>query len=70
MLQRSDGAPDNPINDLLTVVLCTVRCATGQTGAHTDREGWMLPHEAPTAPRTLRAIKGPLGAMEQYTKHS
>ena len=30
----------------------------------------MLPHEAPTTHRTLRAIKDPLGAMEQYTKHS
>jgi hypothetical protein len=51
------------INDLVTVALCTIRCATRQSGAHTDKEGWELPNEAPTAPRPLWAIKGPLGAM-------
>jgi hypothetical protein len=53
----------------VTIALCTVECATRQSGAHTDREGWELPNEAPIAPRPLGAIKGPLGAMENYTKH-
>jgi hypothetical protein len=55
-----------PMRYLLTIALCSVQCATGQSGAHRDREGWELPNEAPTTPRFLGAIKGPLGAMEQY----
>jgi hypothetical protein len=60
--QRSVGAPDSPmpstgqsgahlkrkgpIKDLLTVALCSVWCATGQSGALTYREGWEPPNEA------------------------
>jgi hypothetical protein len=75
LLQWSNGAPDSlmppieslvpvwegkwPIIDLLTVVLCNVCCATGKSDAPADREGWELPNEALTAPRSLGAIKGP-----------
>jgi hypothetical protein len=48
-----------PINDLVTIALCTVWCATGHSGACTNREGWELPNEAPTAPRPLGCVKGP-----------
>jgi hypothetical protein len=81
-LQRSDGAPDSPvppldslvpvwygkwpIRDLLTIVLCSVVCAIGQSGAPIDTEGWELPNEAPTTPKSLEAIKGPPGTMEWY----
>jgi hypothetical protein len=50
------------------MLLCTVRCATGQSGAPADKEGWELPNEAPAAPRPLRAIKGTPKRMEQDTK--
>jgi hypothetical protein len=49
-----------------SVVLCSVRCATGQFGALADREGW----EIPNAPRSLWAIKGPPtrhGAVPNHT---
>jgi hypothetical protein len=36
------------------------------SGAPADREGWELPNEALTAPRSLGAIKEPLGTLEQY----
>jgi hypothetical protein len=48
-------------------VLFTVRCATGQSGAPTTREGSELSNEAPTAPRPFGAIKGTLGASNKYT---
>jgi hypothetical protein len=66
--QRSNGAPDSlvptwngkwPIGNLLTVALCSVRYATGQSCAPADKEGWEFPNEAPMAPRSLGAIKGP-----------
>jgi hypothetical protein len=40
------------------LLLFTVWCATGQSGAPATREGWELPNEAPTALRPFRAIKG------------
>jgi hypothetical protein len=48
-------------------LLCTVRWRTGQSGAPTNKEGWELPNEAPTAPRPLGAIKGTPRRMKQYT---
>jgi hypothetical protein len=45
-------------NCQLDMLLCTERWRTRQSGAPTDKEGWELPTEAPTAPRPLGAIKG------------
>jgi hypothetical protein len=56
--------------DLLTVVLCSVRCAAGQSGASADKEGWELPNEAPTALRSLGAIKGPPSHHGAVPKHT
>jgi hypothetical protein len=42
----SSSKEGNCQSDLL---LFTVWCATGQSGAPTNREGWELPNEAPTA---------------------
>jgi hypothetical protein len=67
---RCDGQPTTitastewSINYLLIVVLCTVRCATGQSGAPADREDWELPNKASTALILLGAIKGTLGTL-------
>jgi hypothetical protein len=59
-----------PISDHLTIILWTARCATGQSDARADREGWDIPNEAPTAPRPLGAIKGSPRRMKQHTKHT
>jgi hypothetical protein len=51
--------------NLVIVALCSVRCAP-DSPIHPRTEGNQgLPNGAPTAPRSLGAIKGPLGAMEQ-----
>jgi hypothetical protein len=51
-------------------LLCSVRWRTGQSGAPTDREGWELPNEAPTAPRPLGTIKGTPWCLQQGYKSS
>jgi hypothetical protein len=77
--QRSDGAPNClvptwngkwPIRNLFIVALCTVRYATAHSSAPVDRECWELPNEAPTAPRSLGAVKGPPKRMEMFPKHT
>jgi hypothetical protein len=50
-----------PIDDFATIV-------QELSGVHRTIQ-WELPNETPTAPRPLEAIKEPLCAMEQYTKH-
>jgi hypothetical protein len=55
-------------------VIVTVRCPvhTGQSRAHANKEGFGLPNEAPTAPRSLGAIKGTprrIVAKEAVPKH-
>jgi hypothetical protein len=52
------------------MLLFTVRCATGQSGAPATREGWELPNEAPTAPRPFGAIKGTPRRLKQVHKSS
>jgi hypothetical protein len=75
--QRSTGAPDSPVpptgrssappkaegsqSEILDH--CTVQCPMHLRTE--DNHG--LPNGAPTAPRSLRAIKGPLGSTEHYT---
>jgi hypothetical protein len=46
-------------------LLFTDRCATGQSGAPANREGWELPNEAPTAPRPFGTIKGTPRRLQQ-----
>jgi hypothetical protein len=55
-------------NYQLDSILFTVRWRTGQSSAPADKEGWELPNEAPTAPRSLVAIKGTPRHMKQHTK--
>jgi hypothetical protein len=52
------------------LLLFTVRCATGQSGAPATREDWELPNEAPTAPRPFGAIKGTPRRLKQAHKCS
>jgi hypothetical protein len=56
------------------VILCsfTIHClvCTGQFGAHATEGNQGLPNGAPTAPRSLGAIKGTARRMELYTKQS
>jgi hypothetical protein len=50
------------------LLLFTVRCATGQSGAPTNREGWELQNEAPTTPIPFETIKGtPRHLQQEYT---
>jgi hypothetical protein len=51
-------------------LLFTDRCATGQSGAPANREGWELPNEAPTAPRPFGTIKGTPRRLQQVRKCS
>jgi hypothetical protein len=51
-------------------LLFTVRCATGQSGAPANREGWELPNEAPTAPMPFGTIKGTPRHLQQEYKRS
>jgi hypothetical protein len=51
-------------------LLFTVRCATGQSGALANREGWELPNEAPTASRPFGTIKGTPRRLQQVKKSS
>jgi|SRR5688500_4714768 hypothetical protein len=49
------------------LLLCTVRWHTGQSGVPADKEGWVLPNEAPTTPRPLGDIKGtPMRLQQEY----
>jgi hypothetical protein len=52
------------------LLLFTVWCATGQSGAPATREGWELPNEAPMAPRPFGAIKGTPRRLKQVRKSS
>jgi hypothetical protein len=58
----SSSREGNCQSDLL---LFTVRCATGQSGAPTNREGWELPNEALTTPRPFGTIKGTPRRLQQ-----
>jgi hypothetical protein len=61
----SSSREGNCQSDLL---LFTVQCAIGQSGASANREGWELPNEAPMAPKPFGAIKGTLGASNKYIR--
>jgi hypothetical protein len=50
------------------MLLFTVRCANGQSGAPANRKGWELPNEAPTAPRPFGTLKGTPRRLQQVHK--
>jgi hypothetical protein len=63
----SSSREGNCQSDLL---LFTVRCAIGQSGAPASMEDWELPNDAPTAPRPFGAIKGTPRHLKQVHKSS
>jgi hypothetical protein len=50
--------------------LCGVWCASDNAVHQRTEDNKSLPHEGSTAPRSIRAIKGPSRRMEMLPKHT